>query len=87
MFCHAKKIRKISAFEYRLAPAPGFSYYPFCDIGYLRDRDRGPDRLRAGYGAGFRLQTRIGRFQLDYGLGQGDRPLNGKIHLILHSDF
>ena len=76
-----------ASLEYRLAPAPGFSYYPFCDIGYLRDRDRGPDRLRAGYGAGFRLQTRIGRFQLDYGLGQGDRPLNGKIHLILHSDF
>jgi hemolysin activation/secretion protein len=73
--------------EYRWSPAMGFECYPFCDAGYLRDRDRGPDRYKAGYGAGFRLQTRIGRFQLDYGLGQGDRPLDGKVHLLLKSDF
>ncbi|HTY09247.1 MAG TPA: POTRA domain-containing protein [Candidatus Edwardsbacteria bacterium] len=76
-----------AAAEYRWSPAPGFECYPFCDAGYLRDRDRGPDRIKAGYGAGFRLQTRIGRFQFDYGLGQGDRPLDGKVHLIMRSDF
>ncbi len=73
--------------EYCWSAAPGFECYPFCDAGYLRDRDRGPDRFRTGYGAGVRLQTKIGGFQLDYGLGQGDRPLAGKVHLILKSDF
>lgn len=73
--------------EYRLAAAAGFELYPFLDCGYLRDRDRDLDRFRAGYGIGMRLDTRLGRIQIDYGLGQGDSPSAGKVHLILRSDF
>ncbi|MDI6738828.1 MAG: POTRA domain-containing protein [Candidatus Edwardsbacteria bacterium] len=73
--------------EYRLTAATGFELYPFMDCGYLRDLDRVPDRVKAGYGLGLRLDTRLGRIQIDYGLGQGDKPSDGKVHLILRSDF
>lgn len=73
--------------EYRLSAAPGLEVHPFADCGYLRDRDRGLDRLVPGYGAGLRLDTGLGRIQVDYGLGRGDRPADGKLHLILRGEF
>jgi outer membrane protein assembly factor BamA len=73
--------------EYRLVAAAGFELYPFADCGYLRDRDRDRDRFKPGFGIGMRLDSRLGRIQIDYGLGQGDKPSAGKVHLILRSDF
>ncbi|MCU0606370.1 MAG: BamA/TamA family outer membrane protein [Candidatus Edwardsbacteria bacterium] len=73
--------------EYRLAVASGLEVYPFGDCGYLRDRDRGLDRLAPGYGVGLRLDTRLGRLQVDYGLGRGDRPADGKLHLMMRGEF
>ena len=73
--------------EYRFLPASGFECYPFCDAGYYRDADRGLQGFRMGYGAGFRLNTRLGWISVDYGLGKGDKPLDGKVHLGLESIF
>ena len=73
--------------EHRLTAAAGFQLYPFVDWGYVRDRDRGLGRTVLGYGAGMRLDTRLGRIQVDYGLGRGDNPADGKVHLLLRNDF
>jgi outer membrane protein assembly factor BamA len=73
--------------EYRFIAAGGFELYPFFDCGYLRDRDRGLDRAAPGYGLGMRLGTRLGMIQIDFGLGRGDKPAEGKVHLLLRSDF
>jgi outer membrane protein insertion porin family len=43
--------------------------------------------FRFGYGAGIRLETRLGLIGVDYGLGEGDGPLDGKLHLALKSAF
>jgi outer membrane protein assembly factor BamA len=40
-----------------------------------------------GYGAGLRVATRIGLVGLDYGLGEGDGPLDGKLHFGLEAAF
>ncbi len=43
--------------------------------------------VHIGYGAGLRVATRIGLVGLDYGLGEGDGPLNGKLHVAVESVF
>jgi outer membrane protein insertion porin family len=47
-----------------------------------------PESLfRIGYGAGLRFATRFGLAGLDYALGEGDGPLDGKLHVALQSSF
>jgi outer membrane protein insertion porin family len=43
--------------------------------------------VRAGYGAGLHVATRLGIVGLDYGLGEGDGPLDGKLHFALEAAF
>ena len=42
---------------------------------------------KVGYGIGLRLETRLGLFGIDYGLGEGDRLSNGKVHIRLINEF
>jgi outer membrane protein insertion porin family len=44
-------------------------------------------RVLVGYGAGLRVGTRLGLVGLDYGLGEGDGPLDGKLHFGLEAAF
>lgn len=73
--------------ELRLAANRALSLHPFWDVGYYWDGGRGQRGIRHGYGFGFRLTTRVGRVEVDYGLGRDDGPLDGKVHLLLSSDF
>ncbi|MGD8395942.1 MAG: BamA/TamA family outer membrane protein [Candidatus Eiseniibacteriota bacterium] len=43
--------------------------------------------FKVGYGVGLRLETRLGLVGVDYGLGEGDGPLDGKIHFLLEAAF
>lgn len=73
--------------ELRLAADRALSFHPFWDAGYYWDGGRGQRGIRHGYGLGFRLETRIGRVAVDYGLGRDDGLMDGKIHLLLGSEF
>ncbi len=66
----------------------------FVDIGHVSTRGTvlalpgEPDQFfKVGYGAGIRLGTRVGLIGLDYALGEGDGPRDGKIHVALESAF
>lgn len=73
--------------ELRLAADRALSFYPFWDVGYYWDSGRGQRGIRHGRGFGFRLATKIGRVEVDYGLGRDDGLMDGKVHLLLSSDF
>lgn len=71
--------------ELRYGLAADTRVYPFLDVGaYL---DSGSWHLIAGYGAGVRWQTRVGRLGVDYGIALRDSPLRGKVHLSLVAGF
>lgn len=66
----------------------------FVDLGYVSTKGTvlatpgEPESIfRIGYGAGLRVNTRIGIVGLDYGLGEGDGPLDGKLHFALETAF
>ncbi|MDD5088867.1 MAG: BamA/TamA family outer membrane protein, partial [bacterium] len=44
-------------------------------------------RIRTSAGLGIRIGTDIGIWGFDYGIGQEDRLLNGKLHVSLLSTF
>jgi outer membrane protein assembly factor BamA len=73
--------------ELRLTADRTLSFHPFWDAGYFWDGGRGQRGIRHGYGFGFRLAARVGRVEVDYGLGRDDGPWDGKVHLLLSSDF
>jgi len=70
--------------EYRLAAGRGSYIYPFLDLGYYQAEESG---TLLGYGLGLSLKTRLGTLGLDYGLAEGDEPLEGKVHLRLIGEF
>ena len=45
------------------------------------------DGTKIGYGFGIRIETRLGLFGVDYGLGAGDSLLRGKVHVGLVNWF
>lgn len=61
----------------------------FLDGGYYADRrgssgsntTRTVEDIKWGYGCGVRLEARAGIIGIDYGLGEGDGLLDGKIHV------
>ncbi len=73
--------------ELRLAADRALSFHPFWDAGYYWDGARNQRGIRHGYGFGFRLDTRIGRVEVDYGLGRDDGFLDGKVHLKVGGEF
>ncbi|MCE5249860.1 BamA/TamA family outer membrane protein [bacterium] len=80
--------------EYRFLTGGTSRFFLFVDSGYLIDYVRTADRsfrkktlTRTGYGFGLRLSTRAGTLGFDYGLGQGDSPGQGKLHVRLSAEF
>lgn len=57
----------------------------FLDAGHYQ-QGQWDDPL-IGYGAGVRLDAKIGLIGLDYGLGEGDSLTNGKLHFGWQSEF
>ena len=62
----------------------GVLYRPFLDsLGVPQSETL----YRIGYGVGIEAPVSVGRLALTLGYGQGDGPLDGKIHLRLTSRF
>jgi outer membrane protein assembly factor BamA len=80
--------------EIRLRLDPdGSRAYLFLDAGvvdrahYEAEREAGPGAVKPGYGFGLALAGRAGLVAVEYGLGEGNGPLSGRIHLTLASAF
>lgn len=73
--------------EYRYSPDRRLELFPFYDLGYYYDPERGQRGYRSGYGAGFRMDTALGWISLVYGLGKGDKLGEGKVHISLSGEF
>jgi outer membrane protein insertion porin family len=74
--------------EYRFILAARSRALAFVDAGYCyRGGPNFAKDTKLGYGIGLRVDTRLGIMSLDYGLGEGDRPLDGKLHVGLSREF
>jgi outer membrane protein assembly factor BamA len=80
--------------EYGVFPAGGGRAFAFVDQGILyrpfltTDGFADSETLyRIGYGAGFELPSGLGTVALSLGWGQGDGPLDGKLHVRLTNRF
>ncbi|MFQ5649909.1 MAG: outer membrane protein assembly factor [bacterium] len=82
-----------SNFEYRYILGPKSRFFAFFDLGYFFREERvaggkiSLDGVNVGYGFGLRLDTRLGFFGIDYGLGDGDSFSDGKVHIGLTNEF
>ncbi len=62
----------------------------FVDAGYIgkrNDTGRWEVLTRVGYGLGIQTRTDLGLIGFDYGLGQGDSFMQGKVHVRLTNTF
>ena len=76
--------------EYRYLIGRRSRVFVFIDAGTYQRRERDDGFIRGnkiGYGFGLRLETRLGVMGVDYGLGQGDSPMQGKVHVGLVNRF
>ena len=79
--------------EYRFLTGETSRVFLFCDTGYLVNRERTAGRYvkktreATGYGFGIRISSRAGVLGFDYGLGRGDGPGDGKLHVSLRTEF
>jgi outer membrane protein assembly factor BamA len=80
--------------EAGLFPAAGGRAFAFVDQGVLyrpyndvEGRPASETLYRVGYGVGFDLPSAIGTVGISIGLGQGDGPLDGKLHVQLTNRF
>ncbi len=87
--------------EYRYFLGRQSRAFVFWDTGYFQRKKRigfgtpegctTPNSLisdwKTGYGFGIRLETGLGLLGIDYGLGEGDGPLQGKVHVGLVNRF
>ncbi|MFC1693977.1 outer membrane protein assembly factor [Candidatus Latescibacterota bacterium] len=82
-----------SSVEYRVLTGEASRAFVFVDSGYLINRIRSGEGFKkktetlVGYGFGIRIQSRAGTLGFDYGLGKGDSPGDGKLHVRLSTDF
>ena len=76
-------------FEYRYLLGRRSRVFLFLDGGMYQRREReGLVRgTKFGYGFGLRLETGLGLFGVDFGLGEGDSFLQAKVHVGLVSRF
>ncbi len=83
----------LSTLEYRFLTGGSSRVFVFTDIGHLWNRVRTGERTattsitRIGYGFGLRIQSKAGTLGFDYGLGKGDGPGDGKLHVRLSTEF
>lgn len=79
--------------EYRYLLGRFSRFFTFVDFGYFFREDIVNDTVlkvqnwKVGYGLGLRIDTRLGLFGIDYGLGEDDRFSNGKVHIRLANEF
>ncbi|MBD3384333.1 BamA/TamA family outer membrane protein [candidate division KSB1 bacterium] len=76
--------------EYRYIFGRRSRVFAFLDSGYYSrngDISNIGTTLKVGYGIGFRLETGLGVMGIDYGLGEGDGIMNGKLHIRLVNEF
>ncbi len=59
--------------------------YPFGDAGVCQTLSGWVFAI--GYGFGLRVSTRIGLFEVDYGVMYKDSPVRGKVHLSFEAEF
>ncbi len=79
--------------EYRILTGGMSRVFAFMDYGRLWNTElingrrvmHGDDHI--GYGFGFRIESAAGTLGFDYGLGKGDAPGEGKLHVRLTSAF
>ncbi len=82
-----------SNFEYRILLSSRSRFFTFFDAGYFESPRRtsgGVETLREtkiGYGLGIRLESSLGILGIDYGIGEEDSPLNGKVHIRFRNAF
>lgn len=76
--------------EYRVLFGRKSRLFLFVDGGLFQRREKTQGLVRGlkiGYGFGMRLDTRVGLFGIDFGLGEGDRLLQAKVHVGLVNRF
>lgn len=85
-----------SNLEYRILLSRDSRAFIFLDSGYYYDKKYNPTfrdsaeivrDKKIGYGLGFRISSKAGLLKLDYGLGEGDSPIDGKVHLGIETRF
>ena len=68
--------------EYRFILTRRSRVAVFVDAGYWYHEGSNPaEDAKLGYGIGLRGETRLGTISVDYGLGEGDGLLDGKLHV------
>jgi outer membrane protein assembly factor BamA len=74
--------------EYRFLLTRRSRALAFIDVGYwYRGGSNAAKGTKLGYGIGLRGETRLGTISVDYGLGEGDGLLDGKLHAGLVREF
>jgi outer membrane protein assembly factor BamA len=76
--------------EYRYLLGRRSRVFLFVDSGMYQRKEKEAGRIegtKIGYGFGIRIETRLGLFGVDYGLGEGDTFLRGKVHVGLVNWF
>jgi len=78
----------LGSLEYRLILGRYSRIAVFLDVGhYSREGSKTVSETKLGYGVGLRGETRLGIIAVDYGLGEGDGFLDGKLHVGLIREF
>lgn len=78
----------LATLEYRFLLTRTSRALAFVDLGYYFRAGSNPAKdTKLGYGIGLRAENRLGIIAVDYGLGEGDRPLDGKLHVGLVREF
>ncbi|MEE2708610.1 MAG: POTRA domain-containing protein [Gemmatimonadota bacterium] len=75
--------------EYRVLLSSRSRFFMFFDAGrfeYRQATTRVSD-TKIGYGIGLRLESSLGILGIDYGIGEEDTLLNGKVHFGLRNEF
>jgi len=78
----------LGTIEYRFLLGRRSRAIAFVDAGYwYREGSNSAKDTKLGYGIGLRGDTRLGTISIDYGLGEGDDFLDGKLHAGLIREF
>jgi outer membrane protein assembly factor BamA len=88
-FFHASLAAWINM-EYRYLIGKKSRIFLFLDNAFFQRREKVEGLVReikTGYGFGLRLETRLGLMGIDYGLGEGDGFMQGKVHVGLVNEF
>jgi outer membrane protein insertion porin family len=78
----------LGTLEYRYILGRRSRAIAFVDVGYYyRGGSDFAKGTKVGHGIGLRADTRLGIIAIDYGLGEGDGLLDGKLHVGLVREF